>query len=151
MRGWSRLGPVSPRECTRARAVESSRSKIIWCRLWASLIATIESNGDIQPLTEREAGGAPQLSASGYVPFRLRFRPLGLRCAAHGMVGLWIKSTKCSSVLPSLTLKMSGEFHLVTAEGTDTLYRELSERNIDLLISGRADRFKDSTILHWSW
>ena len=37
-------------------------------------------------------------------------------------------------------------FHLVTAEGTDTLHRELSERNIDLLISRRADRFKDEKL-----
>src|SRR5436305_2070353 len=34
-------------------------------------------------------------------------------------------------------------FHLVTAEDTDTLHRELSERTIDLLIARRADLFLD--------
>src|SRR5215510_980631 len=34
-------------------------------------------------------------------------------------------------------------FHLVTADDTDTLYRQLSERKIDLLIARRADRFRD--------
>jgi len=34
-------------------------------------------------------------------------------------------------------------FHLVTAEETDRLHRQLSERKIDLLIARRADRFRD--------
>jgi DNA-binding transcriptional LysR family regulator len=37
-------------------------------------------------------------------------------------------------------------FHLLTADETDTLYRELSERNIDLLITRRADLFKDEKL-----
>src|SRR5215510_5052199 len=37
-------------------------------------------------------------------------------------------------------------FHLVTAEETDTLYRELSERTIDLLIGRRADPFRDEKL-----
>ena len=37
-------------------------------------------------------------------------------------------------------------FHLVTAEETDTLYHELSERTIDLLIARRADLFVDEKL-----
>src|SRR5262245_64364467 len=37
-------------------------------------------------------------------------------------------------------------FHLVTADETDTLYRELSERNIDLLIARRADLFREEAL-----
>jgi DNA-binding transcriptional LysR family regulator len=34
-------------------------------------------------------------------------------------------------------------FHLVTSDETDTLYRELSERNVDFLIARRGGRFSD--------
>jgi DNA-binding transcriptional LysR family regulator len=34
-------------------------------------------------------------------------------------------------------------FHLVTSDETDTLYRELSERNVDFLIARKGDRFSD--------
>jgi DNA-binding transcriptional LysR family regulator len=37
-------------------------------------------------------------------------------------------------------------FHLVTADETDTLYRELSERKIDLLIARGADVFRDENL-----
>ena len=37
-------------------------------------------------------------------------------------------------------------FHLVTAEETDTLYRDLHERKIDLLIARRADLFLDEKL-----
>jgi DNA-binding transcriptional LysR family regulator len=37
-------------------------------------------------------------------------------------------------------------FHLVTAGETDTLYRELSERNVDLLIARRGDHFRDEQL-----
>src|SRR3954464_1185099 len=37
-------------------------------------------------------------------------------------------------------------FHLVTAEETDTLYRQLGERTIDLLIARRADLFPDKKL-----
>ena len=36
-------------------------------------------------------------------------------------------------------------FHLITADETDTLHRELSERNVDLLIARRAGLFTDET------
>jgi len=37
-------------------------------------------------------------------------------------------------------------FHLVTADETDRLHRQLSERHIDLLIARRADRFRDEKL-----
>ena len=37
-------------------------------------------------------------------------------------------------------------FHLVTADETDTLHRELSERNVDLLIARRAGLFTDEQL-----
>src|SRR5262249_1200180 len=37
-------------------------------------------------------------------------------------------------------------FHLVTSEEADKLDRELSERNVDLLITRRADRFRDEKL-----
>ena len=37
-------------------------------------------------------------------------------------------------------------FHLVTADETDTLHRELSERNVDLLIARRAGLFTDENL-----
>ena len=37
-------------------------------------------------------------------------------------------------------------FHLITADETDRLHRQLSERHIDLLIARRADRFRDEKL-----
>ena len=37
-------------------------------------------------------------------------------------------------------------FHLVTADETDTLYRELSERNVDFLIARKGGRFSDEKL-----
>jgi DNA-binding transcriptional LysR family regulator len=37
-------------------------------------------------------------------------------------------------------------FHLVTSDETDTLYRELSERNVDLLIARKGDRLADEKL-----
>ena len=37
-------------------------------------------------------------------------------------------------------------FHLVTSDETDTLYRELSERNVDFLIARKGGRFSDEQL-----
>src|SRR5262245_59283048 len=37
-------------------------------------------------------------------------------------------------------------FHLATSDETDTLYRELSERNVDFLIARKGDRFSDEKL-----
>ena len=37
-------------------------------------------------------------------------------------------------------------FHLVTSDETDTLYRELSERNVDFLIARKGGRFSDEKL-----
>ena len=61
-------------------------------------------------------------------------------------------STFIAEILVSAVIKRLSRryprivFHLVTADETDTLYRELSERNIDLLIARRADRFRDEKL-----
>jgi DNA-binding transcriptional LysR family regulator len=61
-------------------------------------------------------------------------------------------STFIAEILVSAVIKRLSRryprivFHLVTAEETDTLCRELNERNIDLLIARRADRFRDEKL-----
>jgi DNA-binding transcriptional LysR family regulator len=56
----------------------------------------------------------------------------------------YVAETFVSAVIKRLSLRCPRiVFHLVTAEETGTLQRELSERNVDLLIARRVDLFTD--------
>lgn len=59
----------------------------------------------------------------------------------------YVAETLVSAVVKRLSRRYPRiVFHLVTADETERLFRELSDRNIDLLIARRADLFRDEKL-----